>query len=348
VVKTVDVEVAVVGAGVMGAATARALAQEGREVLVLEQFTVGHTRGSSHGASRVFRLSYEDPTYVRMAQESLPLWRQLEQESGRTILTTTGGVDIGSGAIANAIALEACGATFERMDGRTATERFPTFSLPPEAPVLHQADAGIVHADVAIRSFLESAAANGAGLREGVRAGRLVTERDSVSIETESDVVRARLAVVTAGAWARPLLDTAGVALPVVPTRETAAYFALEEPWPPVLVQWEAAPYYSLANPGKGIKAAQHHAGPVTDPDREGVVSEEAVSRLSAWVKERFPGADPEPQFAETCVYTNTDDERFILERHGPIVVGSPCSGHGFKFAPLIGKRLAELARAPA
>jgi sarcosine oxidase len=81
----------------------------------------------------------------------------------------------------------------------------------------------------------------------------------------------------------------------------------------------------------------------VTDPDDEGVVSEEAVVRLSAWIKERFHGAEPEPQSAETCLYTNTDDERFILERHGPVVVGSPCSGHGFKFAPLIGQRLADL-----
>ena len=90
----------------------------------------------------------------------------------------------------------------------------------------------------------------------------------------------------------------------------------------------------------------QHHAGPRTDPDEDGVVSEDSVSRLSAWVKERFPGADPEPLFAETCLYTNTDDERFILERHGRIVVGSPCSGHGFKFAPFIGQRLADLAGA--
>jgi sarcosine oxidase len=338
-----DADVVIVGAGVMGAAAARALARAGREVLVLEQFEVGHRRGSSHGASRVFRLSYEDPMYVRMAQESLPLWRDLEGESGRTILTITGGVDIGSGAMANAAALEACGAALERMDGRAATERFPVFSFPPEVPALFQPDAGIVHADVAIRAFIESARAGGAEVRTATRATRLTTEGDAVVIETDTDSVRAQIAVVTAGAWARPLLATAGIDPPVVPTRETAAYFGLDEPWPPVLVQWEAAPYYALANPGKGIKAAQHHAGPVTDPDDEGVVSEEAVVRLSAWIKERFHGAEPEPQSAETCLYTNTDDERFILERHGPVVVGSPCSGHGFKFAPLIGQRLADL-----
>jgi sarcosine oxidase len=339
-----DADVVVVGAGVMGAAAARALARAGREVLLLEQFDQGHRRGSSHGASRVFRLSYESPMFVRMAQESLPLWRELEEEYGRTILTITGGVDIGTGAVENAAALEACGATLERMDGRGATDRFPVFALPPEAPALFQPDAGIVHADVAIRAFIESARAAGAELRAGTRVTRLTAEGDAVVIETEAYALQARIAVVTAGAWARSLLATTGIDLPVVPTRETAAYFGLDEPWPPVLVQWEAPPYYALANPGKGIKAAQHHAGPVTDPDDEGVVSEEAVVRLSSWIKERFPGADPEPQSAETCLYTNTDDERFILERHGAIVVGSPCSGHGFKFAPLIGRRLAELA----
>ena len=339
-----DVEVLVVGAGVMGAATARALARRGREVLLLERFEVGHDRGSSHGASRVFRLSYDDPTYVRMAQEALPLWRELEDESGRSVLRTTGGVDVGSGAIANAPALEECGASYERMDGRAASERFPTFSFPPDVPALFQADAGIVRAESAIRAFVDSATAHGAELREETRVVGLAPNDEDVTVETEAEAFRGRAVVVTAGAWAKELLATSGIDLPVVPTRETVAYFALDEPWPPVLVQWEAPPYYALADPGQGIKAAQHHAGPVTDPDAEGEVSEHAVARLSGWVKERFPGADPEPQSAETCLYTNTDDERFILERHGPIVVGSACSGHAFKFAPVIGERLADLA----
>jgi sarcosine oxidase len=343
-VRASDAEVVVVGAGVMGAATARALSRSGREVLLLEQFELGHDRGSSHGASRVFRLSYGDPTYVRMAQDALPLWRELEEEAGRPLLVTTGGFDIGPGAVANAAALEACGAGFERLNGRAATERFPVLSLPPEAPALYQPDAGMVHADAAIRSLLALAAAHGTEVRERTRVTALAAGGDGVAVATESGTVRAEAVVVTAGAWARPLMATAGIDLPVVPTRETVAYFAMDEAWPPVLVQWEAAPYYALPDPGRGIKAAQHHAGPGTDPDREGEVSEEAVARLSAWVKERFPTADPEPVGAETCLYTNTDDERFILERRGRVVVGSACSGHGFKFAPLIGKRLAALA----
>ena len=220
----------------------------------------------------------------------------------------------------------------------------PVFSLPPDVAALYQPDAGMLDAEAAIRSFVGSATAHGTEVRGRTRVTGLATGEDGVAVVTESGTIRAGVVVVTAGAWARPLLSTAGVDVPVVPTRETVAYFAMDEAWPSILMQWEAAPYYALPDPGRGIKAAQHHAGPVTDPGRDGEVSEEAVARLSAWVKERLPDADPDPRRAETCLYTNTDDEGFILERHGRVVVGSACSGHGFKFAPLIGGRLAALA----
>jgi sarcosine oxidase len=250
--------------------------------------------------------------------------------------------------VANARALEACGVGHEPMTAAEAQERFPVFSLPADVPVLYQADAGIVHADTAWRGFVRSARYHGAALMERTPAVRLEPFDDGVRVHTDRWSIGARVVVVTAGAWARDLLATAGIDLPVTATRETAAYFALDEPWPPTLVQWERAPYYALHNPGKGIKAAQHHAGPLTDPNEDGDVSKEAVTRLSGWVKERFPEADPDPQGAETCLYTNTSDERFIMERRGPIVIGSPCSGHGFKFASLVGHRLAELAVGPS
>ena len=124
------------------------------------------------------------------------------------------------------------------------------------------------------------------------------------------------------------------------------AFFPMEEPAATTFVDWSdrAHPLYALPSPGQGLKAGAHHTGPDAEPGDTGDVSEETVGRLSRWVGERFVTADPSPHRVETCMYTNTTDERFILERHGPIVVGSACSGHGFKFAPLIGKRLADLA----
>jgi sarcosine oxidase len=136
-----------------------------------------------------------------------------------------------------------------------------------------------------------------------------------------------------------------GVKLPVVVTRETVAYFAHEQEMPlPILVDRGSPFVYSLPDPGHGIKAGGHHTGPPTDPNEPGKVDPGMVDLLSAWVGRHYPGADAHPHHAETCLYTNTADESFILERHGPVVVGSPCSGHGFKFAPLIGERLARLA----
>jgi sarcosine oxidase len=132
----------------------------------------------------------------------------------------------------------------------------------------------------------------------------------------------------------------------VTPTRETVAYFGHDDPLSlPTLVDWsDPTALYALASPGQGLKAGLHHTGPVIDPDEEGAVDAEIVARLAAGVRERYVRAAPEPHGAETCIYTNTSDESFVLERHGRIVVGSACSGHGFKFAPLIGERLADLA----
>jgi sarcosine oxidase len=337
----------VVGAGVMGAATAWRLTRAGRSVVLLEQFEVGHDRGSSHGAVRVFRFSYDEVEYVLMAMEALPLWRELEEASGQEILTVIGGFDYGPTAVleAHTRALGAAGAPFELLTGKDARARFPSVSLPATASVLYQPDAGTVAADRAVQSMVDLAVRAGAALRERGRVLSLRPVGKQVEVSTAEESFLAPVAVVTAGAWARSLLSGAGVDLPVTPTRETVGFF----PSPgdaafPIFVEWTEGPLYALPSPGQGLKTGWHHSGQDTDPDQRGSVEARVVDRMSSWVRERFPGAVPEPHHAESCLYTNTDDERFILERHGPVVVGSACSGHGFKFAPLIGERLARLA----
>ncbi|CAN5523558.1 N-methyl-L-tryptophan oxidase [soil metagenome] len=340
-----DVECAVIGAGMAGTAASRALARAGAEVVVFEQFHLGHGRGSSHGASRIFRFSYHDPFYVRMAMGALPLWRELEEEMGRELVTTTGGLDAGKRLDDHVAALTECGADFEVLDGRRARERFPRVTLPDDERVLFQPDAGIAHAEAAVRAFADSATSHGAELNEGSPVTRLKQSSGHVEIDVEGETYRAKVAVVTAGAWARPLLAEAGIDLPVTPTRETVAYFRIEDELSvPSLVDWSDPVFYALASPGEGLKAGWHHTGPPTDPGAEGIVDRAAVERLSERVAERFPSADPDAHHAETCIYTNTSDEHLIVERRGDIVIGSACSGHGFKFAPLTGKRIAELA----
>jgi sarcosine oxidase len=330
----------------MGSAAARALARGGREVVVLERFRLGHRRGSSHGRSRIFRFSYRDRRYVRMAMEALPLWRELEEDAERELILTTGGLDLGSAALDHAAALDAEGAAFEVLDHAQAARRFPAIVFPP-GRALFQPDAGIALADRAVEAFARTARAAGAEILEDRPATGIRPDGDHAVVETAGETFRARVAVVTAGGWARDLLAPAGFDLPVRPTRETVAYFRLAEDLPiPAVVEWNEPAAYALRSPGQGIKAGEHGTGPDTDPNREGAADPAAVDRVAGWIRSRFPDADPEPHLAETCIYTNTADESFILDRRGPIVVGSACSGHGFKFAPWIGRRLAELATA--
>lgn len=279
-----------------------------------------------------------------MAQSSLESWRRLERDCGEQLLTICGGVDLGRDIAANAAALQECGAAFEMLDGRELNRRFPQVSIPAGETALFQPDGGVVAAERALTAFLREALARGVDLVEDRRVTRLDVNGDRARAHTQDEVYEASVVVVTAGGWARPLLATAGVDLPVRVTRETVAFFELRGETPPPLVEWGDPSAYSLPSPGQGIKAAQHIAGPEVDADEEGAPNRSSLEVVTEWVRRRFPQVEAIPHHTETCLYTNTDNERFILERHGPVVVGSPCSGHGFKFAPLIGQRLANLA----
>lgn len=338
-----SVKVVVVGAGVMGAATARALARSGHEVTVFEQFAFGHDRGSSHGESRVFRFSYPDARYVAMAMEALPLWRELEEETGAELLRTTGGLDRGKALDGHVDALQACGAECEVLEPAEVEARFPWLD-PGDGPALFQADGGVIGAERAVFAFLRSAEAHGAALQDATKVHAVEPTARGVSVKAGDGSVEADVAVVTAGAWAKPLVAPLGIDLPTRPTRETVAYFGCDEPRLTTIVEWGDPAIYALPSSPGVVKVGEHIAGPTTDPDEEGRANEESVARLSSWIARRLPAAAPEPRYAETCIYTNTPDESFVLERHGNVVIGSPCSGHGFKFAPLIGKRLAALA----
>jgi sarcosine oxidase len=328
-----DAEVAVVGAGVMGLATAWALAQAGRDVVVCEQFEVGHAGGSSHGGSRIIRLSYPEERWVRLAQEAYPLWQELEAGWGRALLDQPGTLDLGDWE-ANRNALDACGVPSEVLDATEIERRFP-IRMKSGQRGLFQADGGIVYADLALQALLGSATAAGAQLRERTRVEVIEDEGATVSL----DGLRAKAVVVTAGAWAPALVGADATA-----TRETTSYFSFEEPVPSVIDTSTGDTHgYALAAPGVGLKAGLHQSGPASDPDEPGVADAEIAQRTAAWVEQRFPGAGARIRL-ETCLYTTRPNNEFQLERKGRVVIGSPCSGHGFKFAPVIGERLAALA----
>lgn len=315
----------------MGSAAAYALARQGRDVLLVEQFRVGHEHGSSHGRSRIFRLAYPDAEWVELAKESLSGWRDLEEESGLELLELNGLLElVETPEQSSRDTLDAAGAEYELLDAGEARRRWP-IGVPDGWTALLQHDAGIVRADLAHRAFVDGALARGARLQEDTR------------VESLADV-DAEVVVVTAGPWVTRFFPE----LPVRTTRETVVYFRRDGDPLPSIGQLDPKTrghaIYALHDPLYGLKAGVHHSGAAVDPEEPGEPDPALVGRVAQWVARIVPDADPEPVATETCMYTTTADERFILERRGKIVIGSPCSGHGFKFAPAVGRRLADLA----
>ena len=341
----------VVGAGVMGLSSAWWLGRSGREVVVLDQFKAGHDRGSSHGSTRIFRVAYPELMYITMAREARELWRELEGDASVELLVTTGGVDSGNPASVGRIAeaLSQVGVPHEMIDQHEAMARWPGFTF--DGPVLHQPDAGRLWAQAAIKALQKVVESQGGRLssEEPVKSIRPMAD-DRVVITTDREQYLARSVVVAAGPWVGSLLAGLVKLPPLTVTREQVFHFrSLVEPSWPSFIHHSATFTYGLEGPeGEGVKVAEHHTGAVTTAEsRSFRIDEVGRSRVIDYVGRWMPGLDSSPLSAYTCLYTNTPDETFVVERHGPIVVGSACSGHGFKFAPLIGRRLAEIAVGP-
>jgi monomeric sarcosine oxidase len=341
----------IVGGGVMGTAAARALSSRGRAVLLLERFTFGHANGSSGGTTRNFRLTYHDPVYVRMARQALDRWRRLESDAGLELLRVVGGLDVGEATDESAAALHAAGESFERPSAAEVTERWPLLRFDEGSMFLYQPEGAILRADEVIEAQVRLARTAGAELRERTVVDSLRAVGGGVELVTsDGDAIQAPAAIVAAGAWAASLLHEAGTDLPLRPTLEQSTSFEMDEGGSsiPTIIDWDSAPSqppYLVPNPFRPgeFKAGTHLSGPVVDlnarsfdpdPDRE--------ARTVGWIGARL-ASSPRLLRTETCLYTTTPDEDFVIDRIGPLVVASPCSGHGFKFAPLVGDVLADL-----
>lgn len=349
-----DVDVVVVGAGLMGAASAWSLARQGAEVLVLEQFSPHHAFGSSHGSARIVRRVYGDALYVRLTGRAFELWRELEATSGADLLRMLGGIDFGRGRDVAGLAagLAAARVPQEVLDAAAAERRWPGLRF--DGPVLYHPQAGTVDAERAVDALLAGAEAAGAQIRfDSAVRSVAVTGEDRAEVHTDQGAVGARRVVLAAGAW------LAGLAAGVVPlpelvvTQQQFAHFPRLDPaappWPSVIhdAQW---PVYHLAGGRDGTaaddrKVARHDAGTVTPGvPTERRLAPAATAELVDYVRRWLPGLDPTPRTQATCIYTSTASEDFVLDRVGPLVVCSPCSGHGAKFAPLVGELVADLA----
>ncbi|MCM2424989.1 FAD-dependent oxidoreductase [Streptomyces sp. RKAG337] len=341
-------ELVVIGGGLMGTATAWAASRRGLSVLLLEQFAPGHALGSSHGSSRIVRRGYEDPLYTQLTGRSFELWRELESDSGTSLLRMLGSVDFGTRQYAGSVAaqLAAAGVAHEVLRPDEAERRWPGMRF--EGPVVHHAQGGTVDAASAVTAFTGAAVRRGAVVRYGAAVAALEATKDGARVHlADGDTVLADHVVVAAGGWTAGLLAGHVELPPLTVTQQDTFHFPRLDPaapaWPSVLHE-QGAGIYHLAGgrdggPADDRKVGEHYAGrETTAAGRDGVITAESRARVVAYVKRWLPGLDPTPRTETSCLFTFTPSEDFLLDRAGPFVVCSPCSGHGAKFAPLIGE----------
>ncbi|MBH0118330.1 N-methyl-L-tryptophan oxidase [Rhodococcus sp. HM1] len=346
-------DVVIVGGGVIGSAAAWRLAERGRSVVLLEQFGPGHRHGASHGSSRIYRQAYDGEFYTGLAARALPLWRALEDTTGTSVLTLTGAVDHGLPAAlaAKAKALAALGIPHELLDPAEAGRRWPGIRF--DTRVLHHPDAGRLHADRSVQALNHAAAHVGADIRHDDVVRGIRSTATGVEVVTDGTTIAAAHVVVAAGAWTRSLL--ADAQLDVVPelpqlrtTQEQPAHFV------PIVADWPSFVHHrgaGLTGEGiyglgseDGIKIGEHGTGPVVEPETRDYRPDPAgVERLVDYATAWLPGVDPSSVVADTCLYTTTPDSNFVVDRVGDVTVAAGFSGHGFKFAPVIGELVADL-----
>ena len=349
----------VLGLGGIGSGAAFWLAERGARVLGIEQFELGHARGESHDHSRIIRLSYVAPNYVQLAKEAYDAWSAVEADSGERLVFRTGGFDIGprDGAIpiqGYADALSAAGVPYEILDAAEIRRRVPAWQVDDSIHALFQADGGIVAAERATAAHQRIARSRGAVLLEKTPVTAIEASNGAVNVEAGGRRYHARHLIVAAGPWSGPVLQRFGVRLPLEVTKEQAMYFAPADTTAfafrefPVWIWMDDPSFYGFPAYGDGVKVAQDAGGRSVDPDtRTFEPDPEALARVLAFTERTLPGAFGAPSLVKTCLYTLTPDRDFVIDTlpghpNVSIAIGA---GHAFKYASVIGRILAELAR---
>jgi sarcosine oxidase len=352
-------QIAVIGLGATGSAALYQLARRGIRAIGIEQFAIGHDRGSSHGATRIIRLAhYENAAYVPLMRRAYELWRELEGIAKQKFITTTGIIQIGPadaqiihGTIA---AARRHNLQIEVLNASSTMRRYPAFQLPENFQAVWQPDGGFIEAAKALEATVRIAIESGAQVRAGERVHGIEPRAQGLRIKTDRGEIDADGAIVSVGPWTAGFLPE--LKLPLRVTRQVVGWFEphdralfTADRLPVFILETEYGHHYGLPAYGRmGLKLAKHHhLEEIVDADAcQRTVSAADVAAIRAPLAQCLPGADGRLIAAETCLYTMTPDETFIIDRmpgYPHIVIASPCCGHGFKFSPVVGEILADL-----
>ena len=355
-----DYEYIVLGLGGFGSAAAYWLSKRaGSEVLALEQFELGHVRGESQDHSRIIRLSYHTPAYVELAKHAFRAWAELEQDAGERIVLKTGGLDFAPQVSVIPLtnysgSMDAAGVSYETLDAGEIMRRWPPFQLTEDIHGLFQPESGIAMAARGNAAHQRMAREHGAILRDRCAVEGIHPLSGEIEITAGGVAYRCRRLVIAAGSWSNRALAAFGIQLPLTVTQEQVTYFATPKPEDfqpdrfPVWIWMDDPCFYGFPIFGEqGPKVGQDAGGKeVTADTRTFEPDRDALGRVQNFLARYIPSALGSIIYTKTCLYTLTPDRDFVLDA----VTGHPNAlvaiggGHGFKFASLIGRTLAELA----
>jgi sarcosine oxidase len=345
-------KIVVIGGGAMGAPAAMTLAERGHDVVLLDRHGLPNAQGGSWFGLRSFRLSHSAPEDVRLAILALERFLDLQRRTGITTYRRLGILHLGTVVAPMSAALEACDVPIRHLDAAQVAKIFPEVRSRYDQPAMFQPDGGVNECVGFLQACSAVMTQHGAEISPKERAIALQPMRDGVLVFTERRRIHADVAIVAAGPWANELLAPVDLRLPLQPGLAQVSYFRgargddTERPSLMERTRSSDEAMYGLITPGIGYKLGFA----VVDRDRAytnltarplSMPMEQALVRR---VREDFPGFHTGPIQTECGVVTLTPDDRFIIDRRGPIVIGAGCMGHAFKFAPVIGELLADLA----
>ncbi|XP_064649439.1 peroxisomal sarcosine oxidase-like [Lineus longissimus] len=359
----------VIGAGIEGSCTAFQLARNGFKTLLVEQFYLPHTRGSSHGHSRIIRKAYDKEIYTNMMKEAYSWWESIERQVGKPMLRKCGLVYCGDKDIPEMKnlpnLLTKYGVTHKvYQNARELSQDYPMFQFGDSLAFVLEKEAGMLRSDNCLAGVQKLFVKFGGKINDGTKVVEIIPGQ-VVTVRTTNGSYKAKSLVICAGPWAGQLLKPLGLHLPLKPIAVNVVYWrenlhgiASADKNPTFVINGDEES--ELSEHFYGLPADEYpnhykfcyHSGPVVDPDdrdadKHRSINDMILKDMIRFVNAHFPTLEPKPSIVERCMYTNTPDSDFILDTHPHwknIVIGAGFSGHGFKMAPVVGKVLMELA----